>query len=218
MKPVVAAALALGFVLLSDSLGGTEAAASATDTATENEESSWQFSLTGTTYVARNAHDYFNPTLTADGDWLHLEARYNYEALKTGSIWLGYNFNTGDKLAISVTPMLGGIFGDLTGIAPGYTIELNYGPFEAYTQGEYFIDTGMRSGNFFYNWSEFSIVPVRWIRVGLVLDRTKALGDDLSIRRGPLLGFRYKDFDFTTYWLSPGSNESTFVFAATINF
>jgi hypothetical protein len=216
MKPV--AALAFTFALIASDLLGATLAASATETANENEESSWEFSLSGATYVARNAHDYFNPTLTADRDWLHLEARYNYEALKTGSVWLGYNFSTGNKLAVTVTPMLGGVFGDLTGIAPGYTIELNYGPFEAYTQGEYFIDTGTRAGNFFYNWSEFSILPARWIRVGLVLDRTKALGDDLAVRRGPLVGFRYKDFDFTTYWLDPGSNESTFVFAATINF
>jgi len=26
------------------------------------------------------------------GGWLHLEARYNDEDLRTGSLWVGYNF------------------------------------------------------------------------------------------------------------------------------
>ncbi len=34
----------------------------------------------------------------------------------------------------------------------------------------------------------------------------------------PLVGFKYKKVDLTTYWLSPGSKEATFVFATTVNF
>ena len=41
------------------------------------------------------------PTITADYGWLHLEARYNYEGLDTGSAWIGYNFSVGDKLTFS---------------------------------------------------------------------------------------------------------------------
>jgi len=51
-----------------------------------------------------------------------------------------------------------------------------------------------------------------------VLDRTKALGGDIDIRRGPLLGFKFKNVDFTTYWLSPGSSNATFIFAVTVSF
>ena len=50
------------------------------------------------------------------------------------------------------------------------------------------------------------------------MDRTKALGSKFDIRRGPLVGFKYKKVDFTTYWLSPGSKEATFVFAVALNF
>jgi hypothetical protein len=39
--------------------------------------------------------------------WLHLEARYNYEALETGSVWAGYDFNAGKKLVLDLTPMVG---------------------------------------------------------------------------------------------------------------
>jgi hypothetical protein len=115
-------------------------------------------------------------------------------------------------------PMLGGVFGDITGVAPGYTISATCGPFELFTQGEYFIDTGTSDGNFFYNWSELSYRPASWFRLGFVLDRTKALGSNFDVRRGPLIGFEYKKVDFTTYWLSPGSRAATFVFAVTVTF
>ena len=42
------------------------------------------------------------PTWLAD-----LEARYNYEALETGSVWAGYDFNAGKKLVLDLTPMVG---------------------------------------------------------------------------------------------------------------
>jgi hypothetical protein len=115
-------------------------------------------------------------------------------------------------------PMIGGVFGDINGIAPGYTISITSGPVEFYTQGEYFFDGRSSEGNFFYNWSELSVAPARWVRAGLALDRTKVLNTDVEIRRGPLLGFRYKQFDFTAYWLEPGREASTIIFAAAVDF
>ena len=38
--------------------------------------------------------------------------------------------------------MFGGVFGDITGIAPGYTISISHEPIEFFTQGEYFFDAG----------------------------------------------------------------------------
>src|ERR1700756_3886653 len=136
------------------------AGTSATDVAAEKEEApSWEYSISTATYFALHSQDYVNPNITADHDWLHLEARYNYELLKTGSLWLGYNFSGGEKLEWEVTPMFGGVFGNLTGAAPGYTISLSWempmvrqsgGPLlEFFTQGEYFIDAGTSENNYF---------------------------------------------------------------------
>ena len=211
---VLAAALAS---MLSISLGGTEANVPV-EAAGETAESEWECSLATSTYFVQNGRDYANPNLVADRDWLHLEARYNYEAIKTGSLWLGYNFSVGKELLLEATPMLGGVFGDITGVAPGYTVSLSYKQIEFFTQGEYFFDAGTRSGNFFYSWSELSYAPVTWFRAGIVIDRTKALGSNFEVRRGPLVGFSYKKIDFTTYWLSPGSLDSTFIFSVALNF
>ena len=163
------------------SLGGTEKNVRP-EVADETAEDEWECSLSISTYLVQNGRDYANPNLVADRGWLHLEARYNYEAIKTGSLWLGYNFSVGKKLALEAAPMLGGVFGDITGIAPGYTISISYEPFEFFTQGEYFFDAAIHAGNFFYSWSELSCAPVTWFRAGIVIDRDQSVGEQL---RGP---------------------------------
>ena len=215
LQPAMSAAVLA--LLASKSLGGSGAPPLA-EAEAESTPAPWEFSLSTSTYVPLHAQDYVNPTLTADRDWLHLEARYNYESLKTGSLWLGYNFSMGEKFVVVVTPMAGGVFGNLTGFAPGYTVSASYGPIEFFTQGEYFIDANTYAGNFFYTWSELSCSATKWLRLGIAIDRTKAPGGDLDVRRGPLIGFRYNKLDFTTYWLSPGAHASTLVFAVSCDF
>ena len=52
--------------------------------------------------------------------------RDNYEDQQTGSLWFGHNFSVGHKLVFEATPMIGGVFGNTTGIAPGYEVALTY--------------------------------------------------------------------------------------------
>jgi hypothetical protein len=63
----------------------------------------WEISLTVDGYLVPD-QSYVNPTAAADHGRLHLEARYNYENLRTGSLWIGYNFSTGRKLVLHLTP------------------------------------------------------------------------------------------------------------------
>ena len=132
----------------------------------ETEETKWECSLSIATYLAQHARDYANPNFTADHDWLHLEARYQYEAVKTGSLWLGYNFSFGEKLAVEATPMIGGVFGDITGVAPGYAISASYKSIEFFTQGEYFFDAAIHAGDFYIPGRNSAMRP----QTGFVLD------------------------------------------------
>lgn len=181
-------------------------------------ERSWSFSASAYTFLVPNDRDYVQPTFTADRDWLHLEARYNYEALETGSAWIGYNFSLGEKLTLEATPMLGGVFGNTTGIAPGYKLALSYWKLELSTEGEYVFEVGDSSESFFYTWSELTISPLDWLRAGLAVQRTKVYETDLDIQRGLLLGFSYKKVDFTSYIFNLGWEDPTFVFSIGVNF
>jgi len=182
------------------------------------DQKTWAFSASVSGYFIPNGRDYAQPTITADHDWLHLEARYNNEALDTGSVWIGYNFSVGDKLSLDFTPILGGVFGDLTGIAPGYEFTLSWWKLSLYSQGEYVFDTGNSSENYFYSWSELSLAPVDWFRFGLVAQRTKVYQTDLEIQRGFLVGFTYKQWDFTTYLFNPDQDQPSVVLTLAFNF
>ncbi len=57
----------------------------------------WAFNLSVSGYEVPHGESYVSPTFTADRDTLHLEARYNYEGLQTGSFWVGYNLSVGQK-------------------------------------------------------------------------------------------------------------------------
>jgi len=181
-------------------------------------EKSWFFSASVYTYIVPDDESYAQPTISFDRNWLHLEARYNYEDLETGSVWVGYNFRAGDKLSLEFTPMLGGVFGHTTGIAPGYKGSLSWWKLELYSEGEYVFDTDNSSDSFFYNWSELTLSPVDWFRFGMVTQRTRVYESERDIQRGPLVGFSFQQLDLAAYVLNPGDHNPTAVVAVAVNF
>jgi hypothetical protein len=191
--------------------------AAVTNTPTEDEPA-WEFSASAYAYFVPDEGDFVQPSFTADRDWLHLEARYNYEALDTGSAWLGYNFSGGEKLAWEFTPMIGGVFGDTTGIAPGYKGSLGWRKLELYSEGEYVFDTASTSDSFFYNWSELTLAPAEWFRFGMVTQRTRVYETDRDIQRGVLAGFSFKKVSLTGYALNPDEDQPTFVLSVALTF
>jgi hypothetical protein len=114
--------------------------------------------------------------------------------------------------------MLGGVFGNTTGIAPGYKGSLGWWKLELYSEGEYVVDPGDSSGSFFYNWSELTLAPVDWFRFGLVTQRTRLYQTDRDIQRGLLLGVSLKRLDLTAIVFNPDEDRPTMVFAAGFNF
>jgi hypothetical protein len=180
-------------------------------------EKRWSFSASAYTYLIKDDHDYVVPIVTADRDWFHLEARYNYEAPDTASVWVGYNMSFGDKLSLELTPMLGGVFGDTSGIAPGYRATLGFKRLELYTEGEYLFDSKDSSEDFFYTWSELTFALTDWLRVGAVIQRTKLYETESDIQRGFLVGVSLKRMSLTTYVFEPG-DDATYVFAVGFGF
>jgi hypothetical protein len=211
---IIVAALAL--LLPGAAVGQTTN--SAPELAPEAAASQWALNASVYGYIVPESRDYVNPNFTADRGWLHLEARYNYEALETGSLWVGYNLDAGEKLKFHLAPMLGGVFGDLTGVAPGYNLSLGYKRIELYSQGEYFCDTGDASNNYFYTWSELTWSPWDWLRAGLAIQRTKAYKSELDIQRGFVVAVSYKHADLAAYVFNLGWTDPTVVLALGFNY
>jgi hypothetical protein len=178
----------------------------------------WDFNLSISGYLVPHGQSYGSPTFTADRDTLHLEARYNYEAQRTGSLWAGYNLSTGKKLVLQATPMIGGVFGHVNGIAPGLEFTGTYKKVQLFSANEYIFDTGTKSGNFFYTWTQLTYSPREWFTFGYVVQRTRAYTTPLDVQRGPLVGFTHKKLNFTTQIFNPGEADPTVVLSLGYSF
>lgn len=218
-----------GFLVMAAILAGASASAQTlpnTPTSTRSglassgaeASNAWSFSASAYTYIVPEDRDYVQPTVTAEYGRLHLEARYNYESLDTASAWIGWRFSGGDKLALEITPMMGGVFGDTKGIAPGYKGSLSWRKLELYSESEYLFDLGASSDSFFYNWSELTVAPLEWFRVGAVTQRTRAYKSDRDIQRGLLAGFSYRSVDLSVDVFNPDESKPLVVIALGLKF
>lgn len=179
---------------------------------------SWAYTLNVGGYLVAHGPSYASPTFTADHNWMHLEARYNYEAQRTASLWIGYDYSVGKTLTLEATPMIGGVFGDVDGIAPGLEFTLTYKKLQLYSANEYIFDTNTKSGDFFYTWTQLTYSPRPWIQAGYAMQRTRAYHTSLDVQRGILVGFTHKKFNFSTTIFNFGWTDPTFVLSLTYSF
>jgi hypothetical protein len=177
----------------------------------------WSFAASLYAYFVPQDRDYLQPTVTADHGWLHLEARYNYEDFETGSVWIGYNFAGGETWEWALTPILGAVFGQTSGVAPGLKASLAWRQFELYSEGEHVIDTEDVSNGFFYNWSELSMAPTDTFRFGLSVQRTQAYESDRDVQSGILAAYTVNRLNFSAYVFNPFDDEPIFVLAASLS-
>jgi hypothetical protein len=178
----------------------------------------WTGAANIATYVVPDDANFVQPTLYADRGRLHLEARYNYEAQKTGSLWVGANFELGERVTLSLTPMFGVVFGETDGVAPGLELTLAVWKLELYSEGEWVIDTGNQADSFYYNWSELSVQLTDWARAGLVAQRTRVYQSDRDIQRGILAGVQWKQVSLTGHVFEPFSDQPTYVISLALEF
>ena len=178
----------------------------------------WGFNASVFGFFPPDDRHYAQPTVTADRGALHLETRYNYEAFRTGSVWVGWNIAVGKKLRLEATVMAGGVFGDTRGAAAGYELTLSYGRFELYGESEYVFDTDDSGNNFFYNWAQLGYSPVDWLSVGLASQRTRTYQTGLAVQRGFFVGFKYRSLKLNVYVFNPGWEKPTVVSSIAVRF
>jgi len=177
---------------------------------------SWAVSATFSGYFVPESTDYLQPTVTVDRRRAHFEARYNYEGLDTGSVWLGWNFDGGERVAWELVPIFGGVFGATSAVAPGYKASLTWRALSAYSESEYAIDAADAENSFLYNWSELTVMPLNWLRAGLVVQRTRAYHTDRDIQRGLLVGVSHGRVELTGHFFNVDDSSPTIVIALRI--
>jgi len=154
----------------------------------------------------------------ANHDRLHLEARYNYEALDTASLWAGRTFSGGETFAWQITPMAGAVFGKTSGIAPGLEASLAWRKLDVYIEAEYVADLNDKGDSFFYSWNELGYTPRTWLRVGLVTQRTRAYRQDSDLVPGLFAQFRMGKATLGAYFFKPGSDDAVTSVSVAVSF
>lgn len=182
------------------------------------EEAGWDFAASVSLYDIPDSDDYLQPSFTADRQGLHLEARYNYEAPETASLWVGHNWDGGSQVTWELTAMLGGVVGETFGVAPGARGTLTWWKLELSSEAEIVFDVGEATDSFFYSWSELSIVVLDLIRLGGAMQRTRLYESDREVQVGLLAGLATPTFFLTMYLFNLDDERPTLVLTAGYEF
>ena len=205
-------------VMLALLAGATVAAAQVPDDSTSAGASpGWEGSAS-VFYYALPADDDFPLVVgTADRGALHGEVRYNYEDLKTVSLFGGWNFAGGESVEFLVTPMAGVAFGQTTGLIPALELSLATGAFDFYVEGEYLFDLEDSEASFFYTWSELGATfgPVR---AGLTAQRLRIFQSPLEIDRGLFAQLTQGPATFSFYAFNVATESSFLIFGFAVVF
>ncbi len=141
----------------------------------------------------------------------YAEARYNYEDVRTFSLYAGKVFSGKDNLSWSVTPMIGAIAGKMNGGSFGLNSAFSYGKFNFSSESQYSVSAATRQDNFFYNWSELWYEPFDWVYTGIAMQHTRMFASNSLVDPGVLLGFSYSQWSFPLYSFNPLSSQRYFV-------
>jgi hypothetical protein len=170
----------------------------------------WAYSASAMYYSFRNQDDFMLAVATAEKGQLHVEARVNYEAIDSGSLFVGWKLSGGNKLTWELTPILGAVFGQKEGIAPGFEASLAYGIVDFYTESEYVRDTEVKEDSFTYSWNELGFTPLEWLRVGIVGQRTMVYQSERDIQRGLFAQLMYRKATLGLYIFNPDDSDNRF--------
>ena len=178
---------------------------------------SWSFGADAYLYLVED-DSFLMPILSADRGSLHLEGRYQYEDFDTASVWVGWRFETGERLHFEIVPMAGVVLGETNGVAPGLEVTVSWKSLELYSESEYVFDAEGAEGHFFYSWSELGWQATGWLRLGLTAQRTRMYASELAIDRGVLTAVAIGAVELAAYGFNLDGEDPFAVLALAIEF
>ena len=171
------------------------------------ESSDWKLKVQTDFYFSETF--FVIPIISVVKDKLHLEARYLNEEVETASVWLGYRISGGNEFEYLFTPMIGGAFGRINGLAAELDFTLNLNDFEFENELEYVFDVEAAENIFYYS-IDLSYSSIDWLWFGISGRRARLYQKGLDLQRGLFIGVAYKNLEFTTYLFDIGF-DSTFL-------
>lgn len=140
----------------------------------------------------------------------YAEARYNYEEVRTLSLYAGRTFSREQEFSWSLTPVVGAIAGRMNGGSFGLNSAFSYHKFNFSSQAQYSISSATRYENFFYNWAELCYQPVDWFYTGLAMQHTRIYATQTVADPGLLMAFSFGQWTVPLYSFNPFINGETY--------
>jgi hypothetical protein len=190
----------------------------AQENAGDSSQPKWSFSASGYYYFIPEDKNTLTLIGYADHKALHLEGRYNYEALNTGSAFAGWRFETGKEFQFGATPMVGIAFGSTNGVIPALELDAAYKIFDFYSESEYLVDFSGKENNFFYVWSELAVSPVDALRTGMSIQRTRLYQTKLDTQRGIFAEYSFRKLTTGAHYFNPFSSDNFVIVSLSVNF
>ena len=179
-------------------------------------EPKWSFSAQGYYYFTEESNTK-TFIVTADHKKLHFETRYNYEDDQTGSAFAGWRFQTKGAIEFEAVPMLGAVFGNTNGFAPGLELTAVYKKFDFYSESEYVFDFSSKENNFLYVWGEMAI-NLGSFRTGVSYQRTLLYQTDFDIQHGIFAEYAIGKVTAGAYYYNPFSGDDVVIISVGIEF
>jgi len=142
---------------------------------------------------------------------MYTEMRYNYEELKTASLYLGKIFNTKGDIESSFTPAAGIVVGKYTGASMALNTELSYRNIFFNSQAQYTISAEKTASNFYYNWSDLYYMSLPWLFTGLTMQQTGVYNTAMKTETGLLMGVTRGKWTIPVYLFNVLNDQKYFI-------
>jgi hypothetical protein len=144
----------------------------------------------------------------------YVEARYNYEELRSASVYVGKAFANKNEsdFSWSAIPILGVVGGRFMGGSAGLNLNLEYGRISFCSQSQFSFAPRSSSDNFIFSWSEVAVEPLPWLFVGASVQYTQEVkSHNTTIEEGLVLGFNFRNWTFPVYAFNLTDSQPYFI-------
>jgi len=175
-------------------------------------------SATASYYAMRDQPDFTVGVAAMERGRLRLEARYNYEARDGASAFAGWKFEGGEEVKWQGVPLAGVLFNKARGFVPAVEASVAGGSFDAYIEAEYVHDLQSHADSYVYAWSEAAWSPAKWLRLGVVGQRTRIVESERDIQRGLFAQVTLERASLAVYAFNPDAASRYVVVALAVRF
>ena len=141
----------------------------------------------------------------------YIEGRYNYEALKTMSVYAGKTFEKESNFSYSASPVIGAVLGRFNGGSIGINTEADYKRCFFSSQLQYTFSFKDKRENFIYSWSDLSYQALNNIYAGFSVQQTNLYKEACRLEKGIFVKASFNKWSLPFYVFNPTTRDKYFV-------